>query len=63
MSKRRRTLNKYTHNNPQEFSKHTMTVDDWKAFYIVTKLTEQVALYGEKALRSFIKAMVKLEAA
>ena len=38
-----------------------MTAEDWKAFYMVMKLAEQVALHGRKALRSFIRAMVKLE--
>lgn len=38
-----------------------MSVEDWKAFYLVYQLQEQVARYGAKALRSFVRAMVKLE--
>ncbi len=47
----------------QRPSEHTMTVDDWKAFYMVMKLAEQVALHGKKALRSFVRAMIEVERA
>ncbi len=45
----------------QQSPERVMTEDDWKAFYMVMKLAEQVALHGKKALRSFIRAMIEVE--
>lgn len=39
-----------------------MTEEDWKAFYLVMHLAEQVAVHGKKALDSFVRAMVSMTA-
>ncbi len=46
--------------SPLRPSEHAMTAEDWKAFYLVMKLAEQVALHGRKALHTFIRA-IKLD--
>ena len=40
---------------------HEMTVEDWKALYIVQQLARQICLYGKgrKAIRLFAKAVLE----
>ena len=42
---------------------HEMTVEDWKALYLVRLLAEQICLYGKgrKAIKLFARAVLEGE--
>ena len=42
-------------------TRHEMTVEDWKALYLVWQLARQICLYGNgrKAIKLFAKAVLQ----